>query len=232
LEYDKSLFVLAGFKKDLGMNRLVVFVFVITLGAAITAQAQECGPGCPVCSGSGSSTGALVPSRTFISTAMFIPNGEEETTVFNLRAGVTKRLDLGIGYTVKSDKLIWSARWQPIVEDESSWRPSIILGTGSVQTGKNDQSIFVQMTKAFEFSEKFSVRFSLGVASLLPELDKRYLLANVTMTVTERWSPFVSYDGLNFHMGLSWLPTDWLFIAGLMVETKYPSILIGFRSGF
>jgi hypothetical protein len=52
------------------------------------------------------------------------------------------------------------------------------------------------------------------------------------MTVTERWSPFLSYDGRNFHLGLSWMPNDWLFIAGLMVETKIPAILVGYRWSF
>jgi len=149
--------------------------------------------------------------------------------VFSLRAGVTSWLDLGLGYTVKSKKLIWSARWQPLTEDELSWRPAVILGTGSVQTGKSDQSIFIQLTKAFDFSEKFSARFSIGAASLLPELNQGYFLANLTMTVTERWSPFLSFDGLNFHLGLSWILTDWLFIAGSMVEMKFPAILVGYR---
>ncbi len=216
----------------LRMSRFVVLIFIICLVFASNAAAQQCGPGCPVCSGSGSSTGALLSSGTLISTVMSIPTGEDETGVFNLRAGVTSWLDLGFGYTVKSKKLIWSARLQPLTEDESSWRPAIILGTGSVQTGKSDQSIFIQLTKAFDFSEKFSARFSIGAASLLPELDKGYFLASLTMTVTERWSPFLSFDGLNFHLGLSWIPTDWLFIAGLILEMKFPAILVGYRYSF
>lgn len=210
----------------------VIFIFILSLGLVINAPAQECGPGCPICSGSGSSSGALLPSGILISTIMSIPAGEDETGVFNLRAGATSRLDLGLGYTVKSKKLIWSARWQPLAEDDSSLRPAIILGTGSVQTGGSDQSIFIQLTKAFDFSEKLSARFSIGAASLLPELNQRYFLANLTMTVTERWSPFLSYDGRNFHFGLSWIPNDWLFIAGLMVETKIPAFLVGYRWSF
>jgi hypothetical protein len=160
---------------------------------------------------------------------MAIPEGEEETGVFHLRAGVNSWLDLGLGYTVKSDKLIWSARLQPLFEDESSMRPAVILGTGSVQTGGSDQSAFIQVTKAFELSETFSTRFSIGVASLLPDFNQEYFLASLTMTVTERWIPFYSYDGINSHLGLSWLPNDWLFITGLLVEMKDPAVLVGFR---
>ncbi|MBU4494595.1 MAG: hypothetical protein L6425_09720 [Candidatus Aminicenantes bacterium] len=211
------------------MRKFMVFIFIITFGSAVHSAAQECGPGCPICSGSGSSTGAILPSGTLVFSAMSIPTGEDETAVFNLRAGVTAWLDVGLGYTLKSDRLIWSVRWQPLVEDESSWRPGVILGTGSVQTGKSDQSVFVQLTKAFEFSEKISARFSIGAASLLPKMNRGYFLTNITMTIDESWSPFLSFDGLNFHLGLSWIPTDWLFIACLMVETKFPAILVGYR---
>jgi hypothetical protein len=163
---------------------------------------------------------------------MAIPNGEDETGVFNIRGGVTPWLDLGVGYGVKADKLIWSVRLQPLSEDESSWRPAIIFGTGSVQTGGSDQSLFLQVTKAFEFSEQFSARFSLGMASLIPELKKNYLLAGITLTVTEYWSPFFSYDGISYHAGLSWIPFDWLFVTGYLVEMKYPAILVGYRMNF
>lgn len=211
------------------MYKIVIAVLIIILGFAANLPAQQCGPGCPVCSGSGRSTGALLPSGTLISTAMAIPDGEDETGVFHLRAGVNSWLDLGLGYTVKSDKLIWSVRLQPLSEDESSMRPAVILGTGSVQAGGSDQSAFIQVTKAFELSETFSTRFSVGLASLLPDLNQEYFLAGITMTVTERWSPFFSYDGINSHLGLSWLPNDWLFITGFLVEMKDPAVLVGFR---
>ncbi len=86
--------------------RIMVFFFAIGVGLVITAPSQECGPGCPVCSGSGSSTGALLPSGTMVSTIMSIPNGEDETAVLNLRAGLTSWLDVGLGYTVKSKEPI------------------------------------------------------------------------------------------------------------------------------
>jgi hypothetical protein len=133
---------------------------------------------------------------------------------------------------MESEKFIWSVRLQPISENEESWRPAVIVGTGSVQTGGSDQSAFIQVTKSFEFSEIFSIRFSLGMASLLPAFDKEYFLAGITMTVTENWSPFFSYDGINYHVGLSWIPDDWLFATGLLVEMKDPAILVGFRWGF
>ncbi len=127
--------VLGGFEITFQKRNFMVFIFTIGFGLVINAPAQQCGPGCPVCSGSGSSTGALLPSGTMVSTIISIPNGEDETAVLNLRAGVTSWLDVGLGYTVKSKEPIWSVRLQPVAEDESSWRPAVILGTGSVQTG-------------------------------------------------------------------------------------------------
>ena len=119
----KHSFVLDGFE----MKKLMVLTSLLILGLVIQTHAQQCGPGCPVCSGSGRSTGALLPSGTLISTIIFIPNGEDETGVLNLRAGVTSWLDIGLGYTVKSKKPIWSVRLQPLAEDESSLRPAVIL---------------------------------------------------------------------------------------------------------
>jgi len=216
------------------MRKFIVstFITILVVGLGINVQAQECGPGCPICSGSGSSTGALLAPGTMVSTAMAIPNGEDDTGIFNLRAGVTSWLDLGLGYGIKSEQLIWSVRIQPFAEDESSWKPGIILGTGSVRTGGSDQSVFLQITKAFDFNEIISARFSVGFASLLPNLNQEFLLASLTMTVYEHWSPFLSYDGRNFHYGLSWIPLDWLFIAGFMVEAKTPAFLVGYRWSF
>jgi len=214
------------------MYRKLIMVIFLLFGFVVNSPAQVCGPGCPVCSGSGQSTGALISPGTLISTAIAIPGSEDETAVFNIRAGVTSWLDVGLGYTVKSEKFIWSIRLEPISENEESWRPAVILGTGSVQTGGSDQSAFIQVTKAFEFSEILSARFSIGAATLLPNFDKEYFLAGITMTVTERWSPFFNYDGINYHLGLSWIPNDWLFVTGLVVEMKNPAIMVGFRWEF
>ncbi len=214
------------------MHKTLIMVIIVIFGFSVLSPAQVCGPGCPVCSGSGQSTGSLLSPGTFVSTALAIPGGEDEMSVFQVRAGVNSWLDLGLGYTVKSEKFIWSIRLQPISENEESWRPAVIVGTGSVQTGGSDQSAFIQVTKSFEFSEIISARFSVGMASLLPDFDKEYFLAGLTMTVTEQWSPFFNYDGINYHAGLSWIPFDWLFVTGLMVEMKDPAIMIGFRWGF
>ena len=101
--------------------KVLTFTTILVVGLVINAQAQVCGPGCPICSGSGSSTGAILPSGTVVSTAM---------------------------------------------------------------------------------------------------------------AISENWSPFLNYDGRNFHFGLSWIPLDWLFIAGLMIEAKTPAILVGYRWSF
>jgi hypothetical protein len=218
-------------KVNLLARKLSLIIFFL-VGLATFSPAQVCGPGCPVCSGSGQSTGALLSPGTILPTFMVIPDGEDETGVLNFRAGVSSWLDVGLGYTVKSDKFIWSVRLQPISENEESWRPALIVGTGSVQTGGSDQSAFIQVTKSYEFSEMFSARLTLGVASLLPDFDQEYFLAGITMTVTENFSPFFNYDGINYHLGLSWIPYDWLFITGLMVEMKNPAIMVGFRWGY
>lgn len=210
------------------MNKLIltftaVFVFTGSL------MAQECGPGCPVCSGGGTSIGALLEPRTIVTNYLYIPGGEEETGVINIRAGASSWMDVGMGYSVDEEKIHWSARIQAVAESESLLRPAVILGTGSVQTGGSDQSLYLQMTKAWEFSEVFSMRISTGAASLLPDLAKLYALGGITFTIADKWSPFISYDGVSNHPGLMWLPFEWLNIGGIYVESKYAAVSASFR---
>jgi hypothetical protein len=137
-------------------KRILILLLFGTIILPQVTIAQECGPFCPVCSGTGSSTSALVSSGVIILNILYIPQGEEETGVVNLRGGITSWLDLGVGYAVKTEKLLWSVRLQPLQEVESSnYIPSIIIGTGSVQTGASDQSAFIQLSKSWELNGIF-----------------------------------------------------------------------------
>jgi hypothetical protein len=130
---------------------------------------------------------------------------------------------------MEAKKSIWSLRLQPISEDEDGWRPGLMLGTGSVQTGESDQSVFVQATEAHEFAEWLAFRVSAGTSTDFSEV---YGLTGLRMSIVDRLSPFATYDGRNFHTGLSWLPNDWLVITGLLVGVQDPAISIGFRRSF
>ena len=211
------------------MKKVFVSLIIVLSGFVNVARAQECGPSCPVCSGSGDNTGALLAPRTLLATGMYIPKGEDETGVLNLRYGMFSWLDVGLGYTVEAEKPIWGARLQPLSESEVGWRPGLILGTGSVRTGGSDQSVFIQITKSWEFRQGYALRLSGGFASLVPDFERGYGLAGLILTVTERFSPFVRYDGRNFHLGLSWIPTDRLTVAGLYIETSDPALSLGYR---
>jgi hypothetical protein len=210
---------------------LKIFVIILFCLACIS-ESQECGPSCPVCSGTGESGGGLMKTRTLLVGGIYIPFGEEEIGVINLRYGVFKWMDVGAGYTIKAEKPIWSIRFLPLSENEESWRPGIIIGTGSVQTGGSDQSVFAQITKSWEFKEGFALRLAGGAASLVPDFDEIYGIGGITATVTEQFSPFASYDGKNFHVGLAWIPTDWLTIGALLVEMENPAVSLGYRFSF
>ncbi|MDF1543848.1 MAG: hypothetical protein P1R58_01955 [bacterium] len=60
----------------------------------------------------------------------------------NARVGIYRRLDAGVGYAVDTEKLLWSARFQPLYDQSAIWRPGLILGTGSVQAGGSDQAAY------------------------------------------------------------------------------------------
>ncbi|RKX22756.1 MAG: hypothetical protein DRP45_11115 [Candidatus Zixiibacteriota bacterium] len=138
-------------------------------------------------------------------------------------------LDAGIGYAVRTETVLWNVRIQPVLEKENGWKPGVILGTGSVQTGGSDQSVYVQLIKSWAASEVFSLRLSTGAATLVPDFDEVYGQASITASLYERYAAFANYDGESFHEGISWIPSDWLALSFMMVETEYPAISIVFR---
>ncbi|MFH1374171.1 MAG: hypothetical protein ABII79_10275 [bacterium] len=211
------------------MNKIHLSLLLILLFAGITF-AQECGPSCPVCSGAGNNDGALLSQRMVMISGLSIPTADEERTVLNARYGILSWLDAGIGYAVRTEKVLWNVRTQPVLEQEDGWKPGIILGTGSVQTGGSDQSIYAQFIKSWEISEIFGVRLSTGAATLVPDFDEIYGQAGITTSFYERYSVFANYDGRSFHEGISWIPLDWLALSFLMVETEFPALSIVFKS--
>ncbi len=130
---------------------LLLATLFFVLASTQAARGQQCGPGCPACSGK--SVGDLLPQATILGSSLFIPDGEEETAVFNLRYGLFSWMDAGIGYALDEEETIWSVRVQPIAQDQGGWRPALILGTGSVQTGGSDQSGYIQLAKTLEIVE-------------------------------------------------------------------------------
>jgi len=210
------------------MNRILLGLLLILLLAGMTS-AQECGPACPVCSGSGSDAGALLSRRAVTISGLSIPTADEERTVLNTRYGILSWLDAGIGYAIRTEKVLWSVRTQPVIEQKNSWKPGIILGTGSVQTGGSDQSMYAQFIKSWEINQVLSLRFSTGAATLVPDFDEVYGLAGITTSFNKRYIAFANYDGKSFHEGISWIPSDWLTLSLMMVETEYPAISIVFK---
>ncbi len=67
---------------------------------------QQCGPGCPACSGK--VVGDLLSPATLAGSALYIPDGEEETAVLKFRYGLFPWMDVGIGYALDTGEAIWS----------------------------------------------------------------------------------------------------------------------------
>ncbi|NIM13025.1 MAG: hypothetical protein GTO45_12935 [Candidatus Aminicenantes bacterium] len=211
-------------RKTYPLFGVVLVLWLVCTGVLFS---QECGPSCPVCSGG--SLGKAMERGRVLATGIFIPWADEETGVLRLRYGIFSWLDAGIGYTLPTEKIIWSLRVQAISEDEEGWRPGILIGTGSVRIGGSDQSLYFQVTKSWELSEGFALQITGGMATLLPDTDRLYGLAGLTVTVTERFSGFVNYDGRSFHPGISWIPIDWLTVSALLVETRDFALSAGIR---
>jgi hypothetical protein len=206
-------------------------IFAALLFAALTAGpawSQECGPACPACSGK--TTGDLVSPTTIVTSWLHIPDGEEETSVFKIRAGLFPFLDVGIGYAVDSEETIWSLRAELISQDPGGWRPAVILGTGSVQTGGSDQSGYVQLAKTVELAaQRLEVSLAGGYATDLPDTREDWGLGTLSATLYEKASPFYTYDGVSSHAGLSVFPSDWLTLTGYWLELEEPAVALSLQ---
>jgi len=196
------------------------FIYVILFMIGITNQvfSQTCGPNCPACSGS--TDGSLIPVKSLSLQGMYIPNGEEEKGILNLRYGAFDWLDLGVGYTFESQKIIWNARIQALKQNEDTWKPGLIIGTGSIRTGSSDQSIYANLLKTIEFSQNFETSFSGGIATLSSDLGKIYGIGNVSLTFYDKVTAYVNFDGISFHEGIAWSINDWLSAGVMLVESK------------
>ena len=159
------------------ISTIITFATIIAIGLHTASAAQECGPNCPVCTGQGEHPGDLLEPHTFSSSILYLPDFNDETAVLNTRYGISSWFDGGVGYAFDQEEIFWSARIQPFTEDKDNWRPGLILGTGSVQTGGSDQSVFAMLTKKLGISNALTVCLSGGFSTLLPDFDKGYGLA-------------------------------------------------------
>lgn len=208
----------------------VLLLLAVVMIAGSPAYGQECGPGCPACSGK--ATGDLLSPGSVLASGLFIPDAEEETVVTRVGYGVLPWMDIGIGYAVDTEEVIWSARVQPVAQDREGWRPGLVVGTGSVQTGGSDQSAYVQLVKSVEIVEgRLGASAAAGFATDLPDVEESWGLATAALTLYDRASPFYSYDGVNSHVGLSLFATDWLTLTAFYLEMEEPALQVSVQWG-
>lgn len=207
---------------------IILMTIFVALGSVGAAKSQECGPGCPACSGK--AVGDLLSPMTVLFSGLYIPEGEEEKAIFNLRYGLFSWIDTGIGYAVDGEEVIWSVRVEPFAQDLEGWRPALILGTGSVQAGGSDQSGYVQLVKTLEVVEgRLGISVAGGYATDIPDLVEHWGLATFSVTLFDRMSPFYIYDGINSHIGISFFPAEWLTLSGYVLEMEEPAVSVGLQ---
>jgi len=203
-------------------NILLVFLTISLL--FLSSFAQECGPNCPLCSGSGINTEGMLVPGTIFANALFVPEGEE-TVVSTLKFAVHKRLNLGIGYINKSEDFIWNARL--LVLEEKEKLPGLVVGTGSVRMGGSDQSVFFSATKNFEENLGLPLRISAGAASVVSDFNEVYFIGTISYSIKNMLTPFVTYDGINPHFGATLQLFKYFTVGGYYIEKEY----LGFSAG-
>lgn len=140
---------------------------------------------------------------------MYIPWGDEQVALLSMRYGIYSRIDAGIGITWGAnhgpDYFIWSLRVEAVPQDPEGWRPSLIIGTGSVRIGGRDQSGFIQLIKTLELVEdRFEISFTGGFATDISDFNEAWGLGALSMSFSDIISPFYVYDGIHSHVGVTW----------------------------
>ena len=171
---------------------MVVVSLFLVMASVDTATGQACGPACPVCSGK--AVGDLLPPATVFGSALYIPDGEAETAVFNLRYGLFSWMDAGHrlrgrcgGGHLECSGCTDCTRCG---ESASGAHP----GDGSVQARGADQSAFGILAKTMEIVEgRFAVGLAAGYATDLPDFEEDWGLGTLTLTFFDRASRSVPY---------------------------------------
>jgi len=212
----------------INMKKFIIVLTIIlsVMSINLLAVGQECGPNCPLCSGSGLNSEALLSKGTIMGSLLVAPGGEE-TIIPAVKFALHKRIDLGIGYINKSNIIIWNTRF--LISEESEKYPGIIIGSGSVRTGGSDQSVFITATKNLEDYIDKPFRFSFGTSSVISDLHKIYFIGTVSYLYKEKIFPFLSYDGLNAHLGFSYILKENFNIGLILIEKRYVGISTGIR---
>jgi len=203
------------------------FLVTILLLVGSSSAWAQCGPGCPACSGGAAET--ILDPYMVKGSALVIPDGEEETAVFNLAATVLPWLELGVGYARETEETIWIAKLEAVAELKDSWRPAVVLGTGSVETGGSDQSGFLLLFKQVKLDTDFTLGLSGGYAADFPDFEESFGLGSISVNYREMFAPFYSYDGRSSHAGLTWYATDWLQLSGYALEMEALALSVGIK---
>ncbi len=208
------------------LSAVPILITLLSMAPVSAVRAQECGPNCPICSGSVFNTETMLSTSTILTRVLVFPDGEEKV-VSGIKMALTSKLDFGVSYLTTSQSVIFNARVLLLGEEEL--RPGVVAGIGSVRADASDQSVFLSLTKNLEDVIGPPVRISLGAAGYLRGGEKLYPIGTVSYFYKEKLLPFISYDGLNINYGVSWFLFETLNIGLLYVENRYLGLSTGLR---
>ncbi|MFC1540276.1 hypothetical protein ACFL41_02150, partial [Gemmatimonadota bacterium] len=171
----------------------VALIILLALPSAPGVQAQECGPNCPICSGSVFSTETMLSTSTILTRALVFPDGEE-SFVAGVKYAFSPRLDVGVTYLGTSSSVIFNAR--TLLLQEGEYRPGLVAGVGTLQADAAEYAAFISATKNLEDALGPPLRISLGLAGYLSGDNKLYPIGTLSYFYKEKLLPFISYDGL------------------------------------
>lgn len=205
---------------------LLVSILIASATFIPVASAQDCGPNCPICSGSGFNTETMLTSRTVFTNVLVFPDAEE-TLVAGVKLAVSRRFDIGLGYLSKSRDIIWNARALLLLEED--WKPAVIAGIGSVRADASDQSVFITASRNLESNIGVPLRLSVGAATYLSGSGRVYPIGTVSYFYKEKLFPFISFDGKNTNYGISYFIFETFHVGLMYVENRFLGLTTGLR---
>lgn len=156
------------------LSVVIIFLLIFFIKIATTILYAGGGKACPFCSGttytlqegillqeSGTQTGPLLFTKKFFFSSVYAPDIPAKGISY-FRYGLTNRLELGVGYAWGNGKILGSASY--LLNRESNFLPSLILGIGAARIDILDTSINVAVSKELQRIIKTRLRIYLGLS--------------------------------------------------------------------
>ena len=174
-------------------------------------------------------------SNRFVMTGRWIPEkGESGQLYASFKYWLTEDLGVGFDYRPLVDDVSMTLTYRAILEDPTSWRPAIILGTSEDDfdykgEDVNSRSYFITASKAFpDLAWKGITPSPYAGAVWIDEIEKLRPLVGIHLRHEEA-TFMVQYSGTDTHLTLSRSINENVSVSAIYWGMKYPGLGVRVR---